>query len=41
VHPQILGYAAKNISGAGFDIHAVRRDFSILAERINGKLLAW
>ena len=26
---------------AGFDVHAVRRDFPILQERINGKQLVW
>lgn len=25
----------------GFDVHAIRRDFPILSERINGKPLAW
>ncbi len=26
---------------AGFDVHAVRRDFPILSERVNGKPLVW
>ncbi|CAM3601314.1 family 2A encapsulin nanocompartment cargo protein cysteine desulfurase [Paracidovorax anthurii] len=28
-------------AGGGFDVHAVRRDFPILAERVNGWPLAW
>jgi cysteine desulfurase/selenocysteine lyase len=31
-------FAAEN---QGFDIHAIRRDFPILSERVNGKPLAW
>ncbi|WP_434802790.1 family 2A encapsulin nanocompartment cargo protein cysteine desulfurase [Paracidovorax cattleyae] len=27
--------------GGGFDVHAVRRDFPILSERVNGRPLAW
>jgi len=33
--------AAQLPSQAGFDVHAVRRDFPILAERVNGKPLVW
>ena len=32
--PQVL-------AGTGFDVHAVRRDFPILQERVNGKPLIW
>ena len=28
-------------SSSGFDVHAVRRDFPILQERVNGKQLVW
>ncbi|HSX86348.1 MAG TPA: family 2A encapsulin nanocompartment cargo protein cysteine desulfurase [Cellvibrio sp.] len=31
-------FAAEN---SGFDVHAIRRDFPILSERINGKPLVW
>jgi cysteine desulfurase / selenocysteine lyase len=30
-----------NISSAGFDVQAIRRDFPILQERVNGKPLIW
>jgi cysteine desulfurase/selenocysteine lyase len=33
--------AANPALAAPFDIHAVRRDFPILAERVNGKQLVW
>ncbi len=35
---QLPGLAAPK---AGFDVHAVRRDFPILKERVNGHQLAW
>ncbi len=31
-------FAAEN---SGFDVHAIRRDFPILSERVNGKPLVW
>jgi cysteine desulfurase/selenocysteine lyase len=33
--------AGKPQSQAAFDVHAVRRDFPILSERVNGKPLVW
>lgn len=34
-------FPAGEISGAHFDVHAVRRDFPILTEKVNGKKLVW
>ena len=34
-------YAKNGSAYAGFDVHAIRRDFPILAERVNGKQLVW
>ncbi|WP_460480681.1 family 2A encapsulin nanocompartment cargo protein cysteine desulfurase [Comamonas humi] len=39
--PQGAQPAADRSHVAGFDVQAVRRDFPILAERINGKPLVW
>ncbi|RUR66071.1 SufS family cysteine desulfurase [Variovorax guangxiensis] len=43
--PDPRGPAAVPLAGSGrhplFDIHAVRRDFPILQERVNGKQLVW
>ena len=40
-HPQGAQPVADRSQLAGFDVHAVRRDFPILAERVNGKPLVW
>lgn len=34
-------YSAHSTHQPGFDLHAVRRDFPILSERVNGKPLVW
>ena len=34
-------YSAHSAHQPGFDLHAVRRDFPILSERVNGKPLVW
>lgn len=36
--PKTGQFAAEN---SGFDVHAIRRDFPILSERVNGKPLVW
>ncbi|WP_225975848.1 family 2A encapsulin nanocompartment cargo protein cysteine desulfurase, partial [Paracidovorax avenae] len=43
-HPSRLAAPAvpgASTGGGGFDVHAVRRDFPILSERVNGRPLAW
>ncbi|MFT3812435.1 MAG: family 2A encapsulin nanocompartment cargo protein cysteine desulfurase [Acidovorax sp.] len=40
-HPHGAPPVAGRGHAAGFDVHAVRRDFPILSERINGKQLVW
>jgi cysteine desulfurase/selenocysteine lyase len=40
--PRVIGVPLGGYSAAGlFDVQAIRRDFPILAERVNGKPLVW
>lgn len=41
LHPHETPHIPQVQSPAGFDVHAVRRDFPILSERVNGKPLIW
>ena len=41
VLPARLNGKAQRQTPAPFDVHAVRRDFPVLAERVNGKPLVW